>query len=174
MAELSYPIGRFQRPQSVSLDDRASSIEAIAILPSQLRAAVDGWNNEQIDTPYRPEGWTVRQVLHHLPDSHINSYIRYRLALTESNPTIKPYDEHAWADLPDAKSAPVELSLDLLEALHRRWAMLLRSLDAEQWKRTFQHPENGLMSLEVALMMYAWHGRHHLAHITALRDRMGW
>jgi hypothetical protein len=146
----------------------------MAVLPAQLRATVNGWTDEQLDTPYRPDGWTVRQVIHHLPDSHINSYVRYRLALTESQPTIKPYDEDAWAHLPDAQSAPVDLSLALLDALHRRWVVLLRSLKAEEWACTFQHPENGTVRLDMTLLIYAWHGRHHLAHITRLRDRMGW
>ena len=174
MIDLSYPIGRFQRPESISQDDLAAAIEAMAVLPAQLRATVNGWTNEQLDTPYRPDGWTVRQVIHHLPDSHINSYVRYRLALTESQPTIKPYDEDAWAHLPDAQSAPVDLSLALLDALHRRWVVLLRSLKAEQWACTCQHPENGTVRLDMTLLIYAWHGRHHLAHITRLRDRMGW
>src|SRR5260370_890220 len=129
---------------------------------------------EQLDTPYRPGGWTVRQVVHHVPDSHMNSYMRFRLALTEEQPAVKGYDEAAWAKLSDAQSAPVELSLALLDSLHRRWVVLLESLSPEQWKRTFQHSELGPVSLERNLALYAWHGKHHVAHITGLRERMGW
>jgi hypothetical protein len=174
VTDLRYPIGRFERPQSISEADCNAAIEAIAGLPNQLRSAVKGWTDEQLDTPYRPGGWSVRQLVHHISDSHMNSYVRYRLALTESEPTIKPYEEAAWANLADAKSAPVDLSLDLLEAMHQRWVILLRSLDAEQWARVFIHPENGPSRLDVTASLYAWHGRHHLAHVTGLRDRMGW
>lgn len=174
MNDLRYPIGRFQRSASVSAPDREQAIGAIADLPHQLREAIKGWTDEQLDTPYRPDGWTVRQLLHHVADSHMNSYIRYRLALTEAEPTIKPYNEAAWANLADAKSAPVELSLSLLDTMHQRWVLLLRSLDEQQWTRMFHHPENGPSRLDVTTSMYAWHGKHHLAHITGLRDRMGW
>jgi hypothetical protein len=174
VTDLRYPIGRFQRPQSILERDRNAAIDAIAALPGELRRAIAGWSDERLDTPYRPDGWTVRQLIHHVSDSHMNSYVRYRLALTEPEPTIKPYDEGAWADLADAKSAPVDLSLNLLESLHHRWVILLRSLDAEQWNRTFIHPENGPSRLDVTAALYAWHGKHHLAHITGLRDRMGW
>jgi hypothetical protein len=139
-----------------------------------LRNAVSGLNEEQLDTPYRPDGWTVRQVVHHLADSHINSYVRFRLALTENQPTITVYDENAWANLPDARDSNVELSLALLEGLHRRWAVLLRSLTARDWQKTFRHPERGLMRLDVNACLYAWHSQHHLAHITGLRERNGW
>jgi hypothetical protein len=172
--DLRYPIGRFRRPESVSESERNSAIEAIAALPGEFRNAVNGWTDEQLDTPYRPDGWTVRQVVHHVPDSHMNSYVRFRLALTESEPTIKPYDEHAWAALADAKSAPVEPSLELLDGLHRRWVLLLRSLSPQEWSRTFHHPDIGAMPLDINLALYKWHGMHHLAHITRLRDRMGW
>ena len=172
MIDLRYPIGRFQRPEAVSESDRQQAVEAIAVLPAQMRAAVSGWNAEQLDTSYRPEGWTVRQVLHHVPESHMNSYIRFKLALTEDEPLIKPYDEDAWARLPDATTAPVDLSLNLLDTLHQRWVLLLRSMSAEQWSRTFRHPEIGLVRLDVNAMLYAWHGKHHLAHVTGLRDRM--
>src|SRR3954454_3346028 len=141
MEDLRYPIGKFSYAGPASEADIRLWLSQIAETPAQLRDSIHGFTDEQLDTPYRPEGWTVRQVLHHLPDSHMNSYIRYRLALTESQPTIKPYDEDAWAHLPDAKSAPVNLSLALLDALHQRWVVLLRSLDAEQWARTFHHPE---------------------------------
>ena len=133
-----------------------------------------GLNNSQIDTPYRPEGWTVRQLVHHLADSHLNAYVRHRLALTENNPTIKPYDENLWAELSDAKSAPIESSLQLLEAMHERWAALLKSMPAADFSRTLNHPERGPMSLDQMIELYAWHGKHHVAHVTDLRKREGW
>jgi uncharacterized damage-inducible protein DinB len=139
-----------------------------------LRSAVADLNEDQLATPYRPGGWNVRQVVHHLPDSHLNSYIRFRLALTEDNPVVKPYQEAAWAELHDARSAPIELSLALLESLHQRWALLLRSLSERDFARTFQHPELGQLTLAWNLGLYAWHGRHHLAHITNLRTNQGW
>jgi len=149
-------------------------IAELAAAPEEMRAAVAGLSEQQLDTPYRPDGWTVRQVVHHVPDSHMHSYIRFRWALTENAPTIKPYDEVLWAQLPDARSAPVEASLLLLDGLHRRWTALLRELTPADWDRTFFHPERGIVSLESNLAMYAWHGRHHVAHITSLRERMGW
>jgi hypothetical protein len=139
-----------------------------------LRRAVNGLSDNQLDTPYRPDGWTVRQVVHHVADSHMNSFIRFRLALTEENPTIKPYAEGLWAELPDAKGPLVEASLCLVDCLHQRWTALLRTLSPEQWTRTFRHPESGVMSLDKALGIYAWHSRHHVAHINNLRARMGW
>jgi hypothetical protein len=174
MTDLRYPVGRFQRPELVTEAERNEAIDRISALPAQMRFAVEGWNAKQLDTPYRPDGWTVRQLLHHVPESHMNSYIRFKLALTENEPAIKPYDEAAWANLPDATTAPVDLSLDLLDTLHQRWVLLLRSMSAEQWSRTFRHPEIGLVRLDVNAMLYAWHGKHHLAHITGLRDRMRW
>jgi hypothetical protein len=174
MTDLRYPIGRFRAPAIVTEGDRNNAIDAIAALPSQMRAAVQGWTAGRLDTPYRPDGWTVRQVLHHVPESHMNSYIRCKLALTEDEPTIKPYDEDAWAHLPDATTAPVDLSLDLLDTLHQRWVFLLRSIRDEEWNRTFRHPESGVVRLDMNVMLYAWHGKHHLAHITGLRDRMRW
>jgi uncharacterized damage-inducible protein DinB len=135
---------------------------------------VKGLTDEQLDTPYRSGGWTVRQVVHHVPDSHLNSYVRFKLALTEDNPTIKPYEEGRWAELSDSNSTPVEVSLTLLESLHDRWVRLLRSLTPEQWKRTFRHPELGEMTLEKTLALYAWHGKHHVAHITELRKERSW
>ena len=129
---------------------------------------------QQIDAPYRPDGWTVRQVVHHVPDSHMNAYVRFKLALTEENPVVKPYAEARWAELVDAQTASIETSLVLLESLHHRWVMLLRSLRDGDWARTFQHPELGPMTLEKNLALYAWHGKHHVAHITSLRERMGW
>jgi uncharacterized damage-inducible protein DinB len=135
---------------------------------------VKGLSAQQLDTPYREGGWTVRQVVHHVPDSHLNSYIRFKLALTEEDPTIRPYMEDRWAELPEAKTAPIELSLSLLEDLHKRWMLMLRAIQPAEWKRTFRHPEIGPMTLEKNLALYAWHGRHHVAHVTALRERMGW
>ena len=172
--DLRYPVGKFRFPETVSAEDRRQFVEQIAETPLRLRSAVKGLADPQLDTPYRPGGWTVRQVVHHVPDSHLNSYVRFRWALTEEEPTIKAYFEDRWAELPDASTAPVEISLRLLECLHARWVGLLRSLDDTQWKRTFRHPELGLISLEKNAALYAWHGRHHVAHITSLRERMGW
>jgi hypothetical protein len=174
MEDLSYPVGKFVAPPSCTEADRRIWIDEIEATPARLREAVAGLDERQLETPYRPGGWTVRQVVHHVPDSHLNSYTRVRLALTEDEPTIRPYFEDRWAELSDAKAAPVDVSLALLDALHRRWVVLLRSLGADDWKRTFRHPEIGLLSLEKNLALYAWHGRHHVAHVTALRERMGW
>jgi len=171
--DLRYPIGKFQFPDAVSAGDRRRFIDEIAEAPAHLRAAVAGLSEAQLETPYRPGGWTVRQVVHHVPDSHLNSYVRYRLALTEDDPVIKPYAENRWALLPDARKAPVEVSLQLLESLHQRWVALLASLDEEEWRRTFRHPELGPVRLDQNAALYAWHGRHHVAHIMALRERMG-
>ena len=172
--DLRYPVGEFRFPASVSAQDLTRFIEQIAQAPSCLRAAIASLGDAQLDTPYRPGGWTVRQVAHHVPDSHINSYVRFRLALTEDQPVIKPYEESRWAELADARTLPLEPSLALLENLHARWVPLLRSLSLADWKRSFRHPELGLVSLENNAALYAWHGRHHVAHITALRERMGW
>ncbi len=173
--DLRYPIGRFSTPASVAAADRAAWLEEIATLPGNLRKAIEGLTGEQLDTPYRDGGWTVRQVVHHLADSHIHSYTRFRLALTEEEPKIKPYEEGRWAALHDATSAPPELSLTLLEALHARWVLLMRSLGEEEWLRAFRHPEHGrLFTLHETLAMYAWHSRHHVAHIEGLRERMKW
>jgi hypothetical protein len=172
--DLQYPIGRFDWRGQNSADDRRRLIDAIDQTPANLRAAVEDLSEQQVDTPYRPGGWTVRQVTHHVPDSHMNAYIRFRLALTEEEPTIKPYDESRWAELADARTAPVETSLALLEALHLRWAMLLRSLSEADFGRQFRHPEMGVVSLDKNLALYAWHGRHHVAHVMFLRERMGW
>jgi uncharacterized damage-inducible protein DinB len=171
---LRFPVGKFKFPDSVTAAERAAFVEQIAQTPAKLRAAVAGLSDTQLDTPYRPGGWTVRQVIHHVPDSHLNSYTRFRLALTEAEPTIKPYLEDQWAELPDARTLPVEVSLALLEPLHTRWVTLLRLLSDEQWRRALRHPDLGLVTLEQNAALYAWHGRHHTAHITSLRDRMGW
>jgi uncharacterized damage-inducible protein DinB len=174
MSDLRYPIGKFAYDQALKDEQRLAYIGQIAEAPSNLRRAISGLSNTQLDTPYRPQGWTVRQVVHHVPDSHMNSYVRFKLALTEEEPTIKPYAEDRWAELPDTKATPPEVSLTLLENLHERWVRLLKSLTPEQWKRTFRHPELGSMTLEKTLALYAWHGRHHVAHITELRKRMSW
>jgi len=173
-ADLRYPVGRFKSPAEITPAHRAEWLNDLEELPGKLSAAVAGLDDRQLDTPYRPGGWTVRQVVHHYVDSHANSYVRFRLALTEDNPTIKPYDEQRWAELPDAKSAPVGVSLTLLSALHQRWAFLLRTLDDQAFARTFVHPENGEMRLDQTLGLYAWHCHHHVAHITNLRARNGW
>lgn len=172
--DLQYPVGGFAWPAAVAPDDRRRYIDEIEQTPTNMRAAVTGLSEKQLDTPYRPDGWTVRQVVHHVPDSHLNSYLRFRLALTENEPTIKPYDEARWAELADARTAPVELSLALLDSLHKRWVLLLRSLSAADCSRKFHHPEMGEVTLDKNLALYAWHGRHHVAHITSLRERMGW
>ena len=172
--DLRYPIGRFAWQGPNTSDDRARYIDEIGRTPARLRAAVDGLTEEQLNTPYRPGGWTVRQVVHHVPDSHLNSYVRFRLALTEETPTIKPYAESKWAELADARSAPIENSLTLLDGLHARWVLLLRSLNPGEFAREFRHPELGVVSLDRNVALYAWHGRHHIAHITSLRERMGW
>jgi uncharacterized damage-inducible protein DinB len=168
MPNLRYPIGKFTFPQTTTTDQRRGWILEIAEAPARLRAAVEGFSEERLDTPYRPGGWTVRQVVHHLPDSHMNSYVRFKLALTEDAPTIKTYDEALWANLPDSSTTPVETSVVLLEALHIRWVRLLESMTAADFMRTLRHPENGLIRLDQNLAFYAWHGNHHLAHIASV------
>lgn len=170
----SYPIGNYPPPQEVTPALRQQAIDAIAEAPSKLRAAVSGLNDAQLDTPYREGGWTVRQVAHHVPDSHMNAYVRFRLALTEDRPTIKPYEEARWAELVDAKSAPIAVSLTLLDSLHDRWVRLLRSLTPTDYARKFVHPDHGERTLDWMLFLYAWHGRHHTAHVTELRKKKGW
>jgi len=172
---LKYPIGKFQRPADLSPDRVAEWVNDIEQLPQQLRASIAGFSEEQINTPYRPEGWTVRQLIHHIADSHMNSYIRYRWTLTEDNPTIKAYHQSAWGDLPDCKSEPVEVSLSILEGVHQRWVTLLKSFGPAEWKRTFFHPESEQQfTLDLNTAIYSWHGKHHLAHIEALKNRKGW
>jgi hypothetical protein len=171
---LRYPIGRFAAPAETGSAARAALIRQIGELPAMLKQAVAGLNAALLDTPYREGGWTVRQVVHHVADSHANSVIRFKLALTEDWPVIKPYDEKAWAELPDSKSLPIEGSLAFIEALHARWVALLEVMSDADFQRGFAHPERGRMNLATALAIYAWHGRHHTAHITALRARMGW
>ena len=169
-----YPIGRFNATGVITPNQREAFIAAITALPGQMRQAVQGLTDEQLNTPYRHGGWTIRQVVHHVADSHMNSYIRFRLALTEEAPTIKPYEEALWAELPDAKNEPVEVSLALLEALHYRWVVLLQSLTKPEWQRVFIHPVSGETTLIKVAGLYAWHGRHHLAHILNLRELYGW
>ena len=172
--DLRYPIGSFTWSGPNTSEQRARLIHDIAATPDRMRKAVLDLNEQQLDTPYREGGWTVRQVVHHVPDSHMNSYVRFKLALTEHEPTIKPYDEAKWAELKDGKNAPIEWSLHLLEALHERWVMLLRSLSGDDVKKQFTHPELGLVSIDQYIALYAWHGKHHVAHITSLRERQGW
>jgi|SRR5579862_1208753 len=174
MNDLRYPVGKFSYSGPPTEDEKQALIQDIAETPVKLRASVTGLSAEQLDTPYRPEGWTVRQVIHHVPDSHVNSYVRFKLALTEDEPTVKPYAEDRWAELADTRATPIEVSLTMLDSLHDRWVRLLRSLTPEQWRRTFRHPELGAMTLEKTLALYAWHGKHHVAHITELRKRMSW
>jgi uncharacterized damage-inducible protein DinB len=174
MDDPRYPAGRFSFDDHPTRDKRDHWIRAIAETPAALRRAVDGLSEAQLDTPYRPGGWTVRQLVHHVPDSHMNAYVRFKLALTEDTPTIRPYDEAAWALLPDTGRTPVHTSLTLLEALHRRWVTLLESLGDEHFARTLVHPDRGTVTADWLLQLYAWHGRHHTTHVTALREREGW
>ena len=174
MSDLQYPIGKFQLPEKISQDDRRIFIGQIEEAPAKLRSAVAGLSDQQLDTPYREGGWTVRQVVHHLADSHLNTFIRFKLAMTEDYPVIKTYNQQRWADLADAKTAPAEPSLILFDSLHKRFVVLLRSMSAADFARTVSHPEHGIVNLDRYLCLYAWHGRHHVAHITSLCDRMGW
>jgi len=173
--DLRYPIGKFAFSGEFTHELRAAWISDIEALPNQLREAVKGLNKDQLDTPYREGGWTVRQVVHHAADSHLNAYVRFKLALTEENPTIKPYFEDRFAELEDGKSAPIDISLSLLDSLHKRWVMLLRSMSESDFQRTFIHPEsNKTITLDYSTGLYSWHGRHHTAHITSLRSRNEW
>ena len=178
MSDLQYPIGKFQWVEPDSEEqgakDRGRYIDVLAKTPLHMRSAVDGLSAEQLDTPYRPEGWTVRQVVHHVPESHMNAYIRFKLALTEEQPQIKPYNQDEWAKLPDNKVTPIEVSLELLAALHSRWVDTLHSMRPSDFGRTLYHPEHGVLTLDRMLAMYAWHCAHHVAHITSLRERMVW
>ncbi|MEC0225957.1 YfiT family bacillithiol transferase [Paenibacillus alba] len=175
MDELRYPIGLFEHEGEITEEQLGKWMADIASTPARLREAVAGLSDEQLDTPYRAGGWTLRQVVHHVADSHMNSYTRFKLALTEEEPTIRPYYEERWAELSDGRSAPVELSLVLLESLHSRWMILLQEMQQDQFARAFVHPESGkTIRLDWNVGNYAWHGNHHIAHITRLRDRKGW
>ena len=171
--DLQYPVGKFTVEENLSDARRSELIGQIAEAPGKLREALKGLEAKQLDTPYRDGGWTVRQVTHHLADSHMNAYVRFKLALTEDVPTSKPYDQKLWAETADTR-APVEASVELLDALHQRWVALLKSMSAADFKRRLKHPELGEVTLEKYLGMYAWHSRHHVAHITSLRERMKW
>ena len=172
--DLRYPIGKLERKSQLTAEERTAAVEHLHELPQLLRRSVHGLTDAQLDTPYRPGGWTVRQLVHHVADSHMNAYTRFRLAFTEQNPTIKPYDEGQWAELEDARTMPVEVSLTLLDAMHERLVTLLRHAPADAFQRTLSHPDNGPMTVDSLLTVYSWHGRHHAAHVTALRDRMHW
>lgn len=174
MTDLRYPIGRPYLEGDLTPEQIVSSIDEVSQLPSNLRAAVQGLNADQLRTSYRPEGWMIRQVVHHLADSHMNAFVRFKLALTEDEPTIKPYNEKLWAETVDARTAPIDLSLVLLDSLHERWTMLMRSMAPEEFLRAMVHPERGRLTLEKTLRLYEWHGRHHTAQITSLRERMDW
>lgn len=175
MDDLRYPVGAFAAPPgALSAAQRGGYIDVIEGAPAALRAAVRGLGPDQLDTPYRPGGWTVRQVCHHVPDSHLNAYVRFCLALTEDEPTIKTYAEDRWAELKPSRTAPVEMALDLLDLLHRRMVLVLREITPSEWSRRLRHPDRGLVDLDWMLAMYEWHSRHHVGHIRALRQRMGW
>jgi uncharacterized damage-inducible protein DinB len=174
LEHLRFPIGRFELPADIGPADREAFIDRIEATPESLREAVAGLGDTQLDTPYRPEGWSVRQVVHHVVDSHLNSYVRFKWALTEEAPHIKVYDQDGWAQLEDSTSAPVEVSLAFLDALHERWVFLLRRMSDEDFGRTFVHPDWAEVSLDQTLAIYAWHGDHHVAHVTRLREREGW
>jgi DinB superfamily len=174
MSDPRYPIGPFRPLPALTPESRAACIQQVAEAPALIRAAVSGLTDAQLETPYRPGGWTLRQVLHHVPDSHMNAYCRFKFALTEDNPGIKPYDEAAWARVADTAGTPPEVSLALLDALHQRWGVLLKSMTAADFERGLQHPDKGSITLDWMLQLYAWHGRHHAAHITSTRTREGW
>ena len=174
MADSRYPIGKFTWPEKMTDDGRRKCIQQIEEAPAKMRGAVKDLSEKQLDTPYREGGWTVRQVAHHLADSHLNAFIRFKLTLTENEPTIKPYEQQLWAELVDAKNAPIEVSLLLLDSLHQRWVMMLKAMKPEDYARKFRHPEMGVLDLNQYLAQYAWHGRHHVAHVAGLRERMGW
>ncbi|HYG37914.1 MAG TPA: putative metal-dependent hydrolase [Cytophagales bacterium] len=172
MEELKYPIGKFQYQGPYSEEQKRRFIKEIAETPAILKEAIKNFSEAQLETPYRQGGWTVRQVVNHMADSHMNAFIRFKLALTEENPTIKPYEQDQWANLADSLNSPIELSLNLLDTLHQKWVILLNSLSSDDFKRTYMHPESGSSNLEKVLGMYAWHSKHHLAHVTGVRDRL--
>jgi uncharacterized damage-inducible protein DinB len=172
--DVRYPIGKPDIPVVITNADLQSAVEDLADLPARLAEAIQGLDPAQLDTPYRQGGWTVRQLVHHIADSHMNAYVRVRLALTEEAPAVVDYDENAWAELHDSTTAPVESSLGILTGLHARWASMLNSLDSDQWLRTFVHPKRGPSTIQKATLLYSWHSRHHVAHITRMRERAGW
>lgn len=174
MSDPRYPIGRFVPPATFDAPTRERLVDEIAAAPARLRVAVSGLSAEQLAERYREGGWTLKQVVHHVADSHVNAYVRFKLAATEDEPLVKTYEEQLWAELPDATSADLSASLALLDALHARWVAFLRSLSEAQLQRTFRHPDHGLVTLNRNLALYAWHGRHHAAHVTSTRERMGW
>lgn len=174
MTDPRYPIGTFERRDALTPAERRGMIDDISVAPMRMREAISGLTPAQLDTPYREGGWTLRQVVHHVPDSHLNGYVRFKLALTEEMPTIKAYDEARWAALADTHDTPVKTSLMMLDALHDRWVRLLKSMKSDDFQRRLTHPENGIMTLDAVLGLYAWHGRHHVAHITSTRERNGW
>lgn len=171
--DLQYPVGRFTYGRPYTEAEREELIRQIEQAPAELRRAYEELPAGGLDTPYRPGGWTARQVIHHVPESHMNSYLRCKFAMTEPEPTIKPYDEAVWAVQPDVATTPPEVSLDLLEALHKRWVAFLRTMKPKDWERTFRHPELGVVTLDRTLGLYAWHGRHHTAHLRLIRDAAG-
>lgn len=173
-SDLRYPIGRWVYPEHAPTDEVERAIARISALPRAMRRATDGLTSDQLETPYRPGGWTVRQVVHHVPDSHLNAYVRTKLALTEDDPVIRPYDEQRWAMLADTARTPIDTSLALLDALHERWVTLLRQCGSAEFERPLRHPESGSLTLGLLIMQYGWHGDHHVAHITRLREREGW
>jgi len=174
LEKLKYPIDRYQVEDNIDKSSIENWITEIESLPQRLSEAVKGLSEKQLQTPYRPDGWTVQQVVHHIADSHMNAYIRFKLALTENNPLIKPYDEKLWAELPDSNLTDINVSLELINALHKRWTTLLRQLDEKELNKEFLHPESGMKKLKESISHYAWHGNHHLAHITSLKQRMNW
>ena len=174
MADPRYPIGKFSYSGPPTAEERKKYLDDIEQTPARFHEALSSLSDQQLNTAYRDGGWTLRQLAHHLPDSHMNAYIRFKLALTEDEPTIKPYMENLWAELPEAKIAPIKVSLALLDSLHERWMLMLWQFGEADWKRTFRHPELGAMSLEKTVTLYSWHGRHHVAHVTSLREKMGW
>jgi uncharacterized damage-inducible protein DinB len=174
MSDLRYPVGESVARATITQTERQELIASLDATPARLREAIANLTAEQLETPYRPDGWTVRQTVHHVADSHINAYVRFRLGLTEELPVVKPYDENRWAQLEDGCHADPGISLRLLDAVHQRWTILLRSLPSAEFAKMLRHPESGVMSLDDVLQSYEWHGRHHVAHITSLRQRMGW
>jgi hypothetical protein len=174
MSDQRFPIGKFNAKTNLNETEVKEAIEGIRCTPRWLRATLEGLTPVQIDTPYRPDGWTVRQVVHHLADSHLNGYLRFKFAMTEDEPLVKPYDEKRWAELEDARSLDPEVSLQLLDSLHLRWTTMLDSFEPKDFNRGLNHPEWGRQRLEMFLQLYDWHGRHHTAHITSLRERLGW